>query len=195
MSDSVHKMNLVKVIDSRLTSGRINNYGIEQGPDTIQYRISPASSISNSNINFTNINPNDTSTFMDKTVYIEVQYQVNFTGTCPVGQNLLDQFGYDVAPRALFVNNSFRSSSVVINSNPFTENTNDYLTAYTRVNYEKLKSYLSQTASVLDNSQLYSEIPEKNQVQGSMFNQNQFVPPQLQPRQLVRIGEEWRSSN
>ncbi len=47
----------------------------------------------------------------------------------------------------------------------------------------------------VSNSQLYSEIPEKNQIQGSMFNQNQFVPPQLQPRQLVRIGEEWRSSN
>lgn len=157
MSDSVHKMNLVKVIDSRLTSGRINNYGIEQGPDTAQYRISPASSISNTNINFSNINPNDQTTFMDKTVYVEVQYQVNFTGTCPVGQNLLDQWGYDVAPRALFVNNSFRSSSVIINSNPFIENTNDNLSAYTRVNFDKLKSYLSQTASVLDNSQLYSE--------------------------------------
>lgn len=40
-----------------------------------------------------------------------------------------------------------------------------------------------------------SQIPKQNQVTGNMYNKNQFVPPQLQPRQLVRIGEEWRSSN
>jgi hypothetical protein len=43
--------------------------------------------------------------------------------------------------------------------------------------------------------QLVSQFPDKNQIVGSMFSQNRFVPPQLQPRQLVRIGEEWRSSN
>lgn len=44
-------------------------------------------------------------------------------------------------------------------------------------------------------SQQYSQIPNEKQVVGNMFNKNQYVPPQLQPRQLVRIGEEWRSSN
>jgi hypothetical protein len=44
-------------------------------------------------------------------------------------------------------------------------------------------------------SQMSSQIPSQNQVTGSMFNKNQFVPPQLQPRQLVRIGQEWRSTN
>jgi hypothetical protein len=47
----------------------------------------------------------------------------------------------------------------------------------------------------LPSSQLSSQIPNQNQIVGSMFNKNQFVPPQLQPRQLVRIGEEWRSAN
>jgi len=43
--------------------------------------------------------------------------------------------------------------------------------------------------------QSVSQIPETN-ITGSMFGSgNQFVPPQLQPRQLVRIGEEWRSTN
>lgn len=43
--------------------------------------------------------------------------------------------------------------------------------------------------------QMASQIP-RGQVMGSMYaNENQFVPPQLQPRQLVRIGEEWRSAN
>lgn len=44
--------------------------------------------------------------------------------------------------------------------------------------------------------QVLSQYPEnKDQITGSMFGSGQYVPPQLQPRQLVRIGEEWRSAN
>ena len=42
--------------------------------------------------------------------------------------------------------------------------------------------------------QYASQIPNGSQIVGNLYN-NQFVPPQLQPRQLIRIGEEWRSSN
>jgi hypothetical protein len=47
----------------------------------------------------------------------------------------------------------------------------------------------------LPSFQSMSQVPNNNQIVGSMFGLNQFVPPQLQPRQLVRIGEEWRSAN
>lgn len=52
----------------------------------------------------------------------------------------------------------------------------------------------------LPSFQLASQIPDQKQVVGNLFGGNlnnglQFVPPQLQPRQLIRIGEEWRSSN
>lgn len=30
---------------------------------------------------------------------------------------------------------------------------------------------------------------------GTMYQNNQFVPPQLQPRQNTRIGQQWRSAN
>lgn len=44
--------------------------------------------------------------------------------------------------------------------------------------------------------QLVSQIPSPNKVIGNMYGSgNQFVPPQLQPRQLIRIGTDWRSSN
>jgi hypothetical protein len=44
--------------------------------------------------------------------------------------------------------------------------------------------------------QIASQVPDQGQIMGSMYGSgNQFVPPQLQPRQLIRIGEEWRSSN
>ena len=47
----------------------------------------------------------------------------------------------------------------------------------------------------LPSYQLMSQFPEPSKVEGNMYSENQFVPPQLQPRQLVRIGQEWRSAN
>ncbi len=44
-------------------------------------------------------------------------------------------------------------------------------------------------------SQILNQIPPQQQVTGSLFNQNQFVPPQLDPRQLTMIGYQWRSAN
>jgi len=44
--------------------------------------------------------------------------------------------------------------------------------------------------------QMASKIPDPTQVVGNLYGSgNQFVPPQLQPRQLIRIGQEWRSAN
>lgn len=43
------------------------------------------------------------------------------------------------------------------------------------------------------NSQKLQETPLTSQVVGSMFGSNQYVPPQLDPRQLTRIGSAWRS--
>jgi len=47
----------------------------------------------------------------------------------------------------------------------------------------------------ISNFQLASQIPTKDQVVGNLYSMNQFVPPQLQPNPLVRVGEEWRSVN
>lgn len=45
--------------------------------------------------------------------------------------------------------------------------------------------------------QTASQLPGSNQTVGNLFASggNQFVPPQLQPRQIIRIGQEWRSTN
>jgi ferredoxin-thioredoxin reductase catalytic subunit len=32
-------------------------------------------------------------------------------------------------------------------------------------------------------------------LKGTMYQNNQFVPPQLEPRMLSRIGNQWRSGN
>lgn len=45
-------------------------------------------------------------------------------------------------------------------------------------------------------SQIIAQLPSTERTVGNMYGSgNQFVPPQLQPRQLVRIGQEWRSAN
>jgi len=156
MSESINPMKIVKVLDSRLSGGRINQYAIEQGASEITYRSFPSSNLSSSNVTFNNINPPD-KTFVDRTVYIKMQYRATFTGTCPANQNLLDQWGYDIGLRNLVVNNSFKNVTLTLNNSNFTQDTNDILPAFSRVHFEKLKSYLSQSTSVPDNCQLYSE--------------------------------------
>jgi hypothetical protein len=44
-------------------------------------------------------------------------------------------------------------------------------------------------------SQLINQIPVKSGMEGTLFSSNQFVPPQMNPRQLTRIGQEWRDLN
>jgi len=47
----------------------------------------------------------------------------------------------------------------------------------------------------LSTFQINSQVPSDDII-GSMFGSgNQFVPPQLQPRQLIHIGYDWRSAN
>lgn len=162
MSDAIARnLNLVKVLDSRLSAGEINQYAIELGPSQITYRNYPASNLSSSQLTFNNCNP-PANTFVDRTVYVQVEFKIDFVGTCPAGQNLLDQWGFDIAPRALIVNNSFKNVVVSINGSNFTSDGNDLLPAFSRYHFDKLKSYLSQSCSVLDNCQKYSEAVGSN---------------------------------
>lgn len=52
-------------------------------------------------------------------------------------------------------------------------------------------SWLSQQF----NSQKKNQVPIPSRIVGNMYNDSQFVPPQLQPRQLVRVGQVWRDKN
>ena len=47
----------------------------------------------------------------------------------------------------------------------------------------------------LSSAQLASQLPAQSQVVGNLYSQNQYVPPQLDPRPLSRIGQAWRSAN
>jgi hypothetical protein len=43
-------------------------------------------------------------------------------------------------------------------------------------------------------SQLTAQMPKPGQAVGSLYS-NKTVPPQMWPRQLVRVGQSWRSAN
>lgn len=159
MSESIRPLHVVKSLDSRLTAGTgaTAEYRLKQGASSITYRSFPSSNLSYSSVIFNNCNPPSAETYTSRTVFCQLQFQITFTGTCLTG-NLLDGWGYDVSPRALPVNNSFKSLTVSINGSNFTQDQNDIvLPVLSRVNYDWLKSYLSESPSVLDNSQLYSE--------------------------------------
>ncbi len=44
-------------------------------------------------------------------------------------------------------------------------------------------------------AQLYNKIPTQQEITGIIYNDAQFIPPQMDPRPLTRIGESWRSAN
>jgi hypothetical protein len=44
-------------------------------------------------------------------------------------------------------------------------------------------------------SELRAVDAPSSQIVGSLYSENQVVPPQLQPRELYRIGVEWRNAN
>lgn len=44
-------------------------------------------------------------------------------------------------------------------------------------------------------AQLFNKVPKESEITGIIFNNAQFIPPQMDPRPLTRIGERWRSAN
>ena len=162
MSESINPLKVQKYIDPRLLAGSQQQiYAISQGAATSIYRSYPATSISNSMVQFTSCNP-PSNTFVSKTVYLRVKYILNFVGTCPSGTKLLDSYGYDMACRSLPVQSSIKTSSVNINGSIFTENTNDVLPVYQQYHYKKVKKLLSLSPYVVDNCQKYSELVGSN---------------------------------
>lgn len=43
--------------------------------------------------------------------------------------------------------------------------------------------------------QIPNKLPTQEQITGIIYNEGQYIPPQMDPRPLTRIGERWRSGN
>lgn len=44
-------------------------------------------------------------------------------------------------------------------------------------------------------AQLFNQLPTQQQITGIIYNDAQFIPPQMDPRPLTRVGQNWRSAN
>lgn len=190
MSQSIRPLRVAKNLDSRLTAGQgTPEYLLHQGASEITYRSFPSSNLSASSVIFNNVNPPSANTYVSRTVFVEVQYQISFTGTvAQPGTNLLDDWGYSLAPRALPVNNSFKSLTVSLNGSSFSADQNDIVPVMSRVKYHRLQSFLSQTPTVLDNCQIYSEgVPSNVNVLGSVQNGQPGVSPARGGFQGVKV--------
>jgi hypothetical protein len=158
MSEAINKMNIVVVGDSRLQTEEKQTYAVIKGSTVSLMKAYASSSLSSSSVSFNNINPSNYSTFVSKQFDIQVSYLVTFTGTCPEGANLLDTWGVDMAPRCMPINSTITNTSIQLNTSTFDSDTNDILPYVTRVDFDRNRSYLSQTATTCDQSQQYSEL-------------------------------------
>jgi hypothetical protein len=53
----------------------------------------------------------------------------------------------------------------------------------------------SGAGSQVQASRRQFKVPSENEITGNIFNSGQFIPPQMDPRPLSRIGVQWRSAN
>ncbi len=156
MSESLNRLKLVKVSDNRINDEEVRSYALLQGGSLYTRRRLDATSISASTLSFNNVNPPTANTYLDKRILLTIVYSVAFVGTT-TGTNLLDEWGSQIAPRCMPVNNSFSSVSLQLNNATFNQDQNDVLPAFTRVGFKKLKRSLSMSPNALDQSQQYSE--------------------------------------
>ena len=118
------------------------------------------SNISNTNLSYNNIKPS--SVEVDRTFYLTIKYYITLNGNAQPGGNIMDSWGYDIAPRCMFINNSFSKISLQLNNQIFTQNKNSILGIEERIKWKSSQSYLSESCTVADQSQLYSELVESN---------------------------------
>ena len=101
-----------------------------------------------------------------------------------------------VNPTAVTTEQPWYSYSNVCPCDPKLSNTSGR--GYTPCPFGVLESNDSMEMSELKSQfrhQEANQFPSKHRLVGNLDNTLQFTPPQLQPRQLVRIGQVWRDKN
>lgn len=178
MSESLNRLNLIKVRDHRLASGELNNYSVLESAQNITRRVYNSTSISASSLSFNNINPSSAKVFVDRQFDLNITYEVKINGNNPNG-NILDDWGFSIAPRVMPINNSFSSISLQLNNATFNQDKNDILPAETRSCWKKNQSYLTQSCVATDQSQQYDELLDtiRNPLASLAESEADSIPP------------------
>lgn len=109
-------LNKLKFVDIKTPITNIDStptYGILKGGDRSLFKVYEASSVSNSNIQFSNLVPPSSNTFISKEILVKIPVRITFTGTRS-DSDLLLQTGFD-ALRNLPVSNIINTAQFTIN--------------------------------------------------------------------------------
>jgi hypothetical protein len=157
MQDS--NVDIVKVVDSRINTKSKQTYALVEGSAQATPRNYPASSFSQSQITFSNVNPPD-GLFVSKRVMMTVSFNIEFQGTCPAGSTLLSEWGHSISLRNLPVNKMIRVGNLQLNKNQISANISDDVKLHERLNFDKCDWIPS--ATYCDVSQDYDECTHEN---------------------------------
>lgn len=161
MSESINPVKIVKVKDGRLEVPEHKEYAVIEGGQMYTYRMYDHTSISGSNVSFSNINPPSDSTLVNKVFLCSLVFEVIINMTLPVGppaKTVMEYWGSQLSLRCMPVNNSLINLNVTLNSGSFSQDQNDLLPALTRSHFRKLMGKLSTSPNTLDNCQAYQEL-------------------------------------
>lgn len=179
MSVNISPLNLVRVIDPRtdVNARAHREYGVLDGASEITFKTLPSNNFNNSTVSFI-ANPPNERVYVSRRAWVEMNFELTFTGTCPVGTTLLQAQGlpsapgvspgatnYD-APRAYPMSQITSSCSVRIGNDNISSNIQGYFRALTRFQNSAINqdSEFSLTPSMLDQFQQYQD--------GDGFNRN-----------------------
>lgn len=166
-------LEFVRTIDPRLdiNSNRNRQYTVLSSSPSQTWQKYPSTSFNNATINFT-CNPPNAAIYVDRCPYIEIQFQLDFTGTSGgAGVRLLQAAGlptsgganagtgYYDAPRCTPLANCITNAQTTLNNDSVSVNLNSYSRVYQRFwrEYDEQNTDLSSTPSMPDQSQSYND--------------------------------------
>jgi hypothetical protein len=172
MSVNISPLNLVRVIDPRcdVNARAHREYGVLDGASEITFKTLPSNNFNNSTVSFI-ANPPNSRIYVSRRAFVEMTFELIFTGTCPAGTTLLQAQGmasapgvssgttnYD-APRAYPMSQITSACSVRIGNDNISQNIQAYFRALTRFQNptSNQDGEFSLTPSMLDQFQQYPD--------------------------------------
>lgn len=139
----------------------MRNFAILKGGSNVSIRIGSTTSYSNTNVTFS-LPPANPETIYDRMMWIRYPVRLTFTGTAPVGENLLLNF-HD-AFRAFPLSSVMNNMNLKINNTANSLNVSDFIHGGLRYyNDPELRQIIySQCPSMLDNYQQYDDAVGSN---------------------------------
>jgi hypothetical protein len=158
MSLSFERLQVVEVRDPITIVQNKRVYASLRSGSQVSWKQYTTSSISNSSIQFSAVNPPAAQIFVDRKQYLGLPIRLTFVGTAPAGQVLLNP-GQD-APRAFPISSSIDTINITINNQSVSINMADIIQAMLHYNTDSELSMIdySMTPSMLDQSQAYSQL-------------------------------------